>query len=103
MPAQTFTLIFVGLLLATLSLRFWLTSRQIRHVIAHRNAVPAQFAERIALSAHQKAADYTVAKGKFGLLSMGMNAAVLIGYTLMGGRACSTSCPLPPPSPPSPP
>lgn len=85
MPAQYFTLVFVGLLLLTLCVRFWLTSRQIRHVLAHRQAVPPQFAERIPLAAHQKAADYTVARGKFGLLTMVVNAGVLIGFTLLGG------------------
>ena len=85
MASQTFTLIFVGLLLLTLSLRFWLSARQVRHVLANRHAVPPQFAERISLSAHQKAADYTVAKGKFGMLSMLFNAVVLIGFTLLGG------------------
>jgi STE24 endopeptidase len=85
MPAQYFTFLFVGLLLLTLSLRFWLTSRQIRHVLAHRQAVPPQFAERIPLAAHQKAADYTVARSKFGLLTMAVNAGVLIGFTLLGG------------------
>ena len=85
MSSTVFSIAFVSLLLLTLGIRFWLTSRQIRHVLAHRNAVPAQFAERIALAAHQKAADYTVAKGKFGLLVMLVNAAVLIGFTLFGG------------------
>lgn len=85
MSSQLFSIVFVGFLLLTLSIRFWLSSRQIRHVLAHRDAVPPQFAERIPLSAHQKAADYTVAKGKFGLLLMLLNAGVLIGFTLLGG------------------
>ena len=37
------------------------------------------------LPAHQKAADYTLAKGRFGLLSMAFGSAVLIGWTLLGG------------------
>ncbi len=65
--------------------RFWLGSRHIRHVLAHRQAVPAEFAARIPLEAHRKAADYTVAKTKFGLLVLLVNAAVLIGFTLLGG------------------
>lgn len=85
MSSQVFSVVFVGFLLLTLSIRFWLASRQIRHVLAHRNAVPPEFAERIALSAHQKAADYTVAKGKFSLLMMLVSTAVLIGFTLLGG------------------
>ena len=43
-------------------LKFWLASRQIRHVARHRNAVPAAFAQTITLAAHQKAADYTITK-----------------------------------------
>jgi STE24 endopeptidase len=69
----------------TLGVRFWLASRHIRHVLAHRGAVPAEFAEKIPLQAHQKAADYTIARTKFGMLAMLVNAAVLIGFTLLGG------------------
>jgi STE24 endopeptidase len=54
-------------------------------VLAHRGAVPAEFAEKIPLQAHQKAADYTIARTKFGMLAMLVNAAVLIGFTLLGG------------------
>ena len=39
-----------------------LLTRQVRHVARHRSAVPAAFAEKITLAAHQKAADYTLAK-----------------------------------------
>lgn len=80
-----FSILFVGFLLLTLSVRFWLGSRHIRHVLRHRAAVPAEFAGKITLSAHQKAADYTVAKTKLGLLSLLLNAVVLIGFTLLGG------------------
>lgn len=80
-----FSILFVGFLLLTLGVRFWLGSRHIRHVLSHRAAVPAEFTGKIALSAHQKAADYTVAKTKLGLLSLLLNAAVLIGFTLLGG------------------
>jgi STE24 endopeptidase len=69
----------------TLAVRFWLASRHIRHVLKHRGAVPAEFAEKISLQAHQKAADYTIARTKFGMLSMLLNAAVLVGFTLLGG------------------
>lgn len=85
MSSITFSALFVSFLVATLALRFWLGSRHIRHVLAHRAAVPAEFAEKIPLYAHQKAADYTVARTKFGLFSLLFNAAVLIGFTLLGG------------------
>ena len=57
-----FTWVFLAALAAATAVRFWLARRQIRHVRAHRDAVPASFADSIPLSAHQKAADYTVAK-----------------------------------------
>ncbi len=85
MSSLAFSALFVGFLIVTLIVRFWLGSRHIRHVLAHRNAVPAEFAEKIPLYAHQKAADYTIAKTKYGLLTMFVNSAVLIGFTLLGG------------------
>jgi len=85
MYSLTFSVLFVGFLLLTLLVRFWLSSRHIRHVLAHRSAVPAEFAEKIPLAAHQKAADYTVARTKFGLLTLVVNSAVLVGFTLLGG------------------
>ncbi|PUA16753.1 M48 family metallopeptidase [Glaciimonas sp. PCH181] len=85
MSSLAFSVLFVVFLAISLSVRFWLSSRQIRHVIQHRSAVPAEFAEKILLSAHQKAADYTVAKTKFSLFGLFVNAAVLIGFTLLGG------------------
>ena len=85
MQALLLTSCFVAALLVSLALKFWLASRQMRHVAAHRDAVPAAFAATIPLAAHQKAADYTLAKGRFGLLSTAFGAAVLIGWTLLGG------------------
>ncbi|MFT5644127.1 MAG: STE24 endopeptidase [Janthinobacterium sp.] len=85
MYSLAFSILFVTLIAVTLSLRFWLASRHIRHVLHHRAAVPAEFAEKIPLAAHQKAADYTIAKTKLGLQVLVFNNAVLIGFTLMGG------------------
>jgi STE24 endopeptidase len=83
--AFVLTLAFSAALLASLAVKFWLATRQMRHVAAHRAAVPGMFARTITLSAHQRAADYTLAKGRFGLLSMAFGAAVLMGWTLLGG------------------
>ena len=85
MQASSLTLVFAAALLTSLCVKFWLTTRQMRHVAAHRDAVPAAFAQTITLAAHQRAADYTLAKGRFGLLSMAFGAAVLLGWTLLGG------------------
>ena len=79
------TLAFALALAAGLIVKFWLATRQIRHVARHRDAVPAAFAQAITLAAHQKAADYTIAKTRFGLLEMAWSAMVLLGWTLLGG------------------
>ena len=85
MYTLAFSILFVAFLLATVLVRFWLASRQMRHVLAHRNAVPPEFAEKIPLAAHQKAADYTITKTRFGLLTLVVNSVVLVGFTLLGG------------------
>ena len=84
-PSSTLTLGFAAVLLIGLLVKLWLASRQIRHVARHRNAVPAAFASNITLAAHQKAADYTIAKARFGLLELALGTAVLLGWTLLGG------------------
>ncbi len=82
-----FTLIFLIAFALTLSGRLWLTLRQIRHVAEHRGAVPADFAERISLAAHQKAADYTVDRNRLAIVTTLVDAALLIALTLGGGLA----------------
>jgi STE24 endopeptidase len=79
------TLAFALALVAGLIVKFWLATRQIRHVARHRDAVPPAFAQAITLAAHQKAADYTIAKTRFGMLEMVWSAMVLLGWTLLGG------------------
>ncbi|PKO59488.1 MAG: peptidase M48 [Betaproteobacteria bacterium HGW-Betaproteobacteria-18] len=79
------TALFATALGLSLLLRFWLSSRQIRHVAQHREVVPVAFARTISLVAHQKAADYTLAKARLGLLEMALGAAVLLVWTLLGG------------------
>lgn len=85
MYSSAFSILFVSFFILTLVLRFWLANRQLRHVMANRNAVPADFAEKIPLDAHQKAADYTAAKTRFGLVELFFGSFVLIGFTLLGG------------------
>ena len=84
-PSMGLTIAFAAALLLGLMLKFWLTSRQVRHVAQHRGAVPAAFAQTITLAAHQKAADYTLAKARLGLLELALGTAVLLGWTLLGG------------------
>jgi STE24 endopeptidase len=79
------TLCFAVALVFNLWLKFWLASRHIRHVSHHRNAVPDVFAGKISLESHQKAADYTIAKSGLGLYELAWSAAILLGWTLLGG------------------
>jgi STE24 endopeptidase len=85
MHSDTLASLFAAFLVATLVVKFWLASRQIRHVARHRDAVPAGFVQTITPAAHQRAADYTIAKTRFGLLTTAFGAAVLLGWTLLGG------------------
>jgi STE24 endopeptidase len=77
--------LFAAFLIATLGTKLWLASRHIQHIQRHRDAVPEQFAAKIPLAAHQKAADYTIAKTKLKITLLVVNAVVLIGFTLLGG------------------
>jgi STE24 endopeptidase len=84
-PADLLTTVFAFALVLGLLVKFWLASRQIRHVARHRAQVPAAFSGTITLAAHQKAADYTIARARFGLLETAIGAAALLGWTLLGG------------------
>ena len=83
--ALSFTAVFCSALVLGLVVRTLLSSRQIRHVVRHRDAVPEPFAATIGLDAHRKAADYTVAKARFGMLEAALEASLLLGWTLLGG------------------
>jgi STE24 endopeptidase len=85
MSAHPLTVLFALALLASLAVKFWLATRQMRHVATHRDAVPAAFATAVSPQAHRKAADYTIAKARFGLLVSAFGAALLLGWTLLGG------------------
>jgi len=82
---QTFTLLFLAALALTLTVRIGLALRHIGHIRARRFEVPADFAAQITLAAHQKAADYTIAKTQLSLLHILLEAAVLLAFTLGGG------------------
>ena len=83
--ATTFTLLFVVFLAAMIGLKLWLALRQVRHVSAHAGSVPEQFAERVTIDAHRKAAAYTIARQRLGMIETLVGAAVLVALTLLGG------------------
>ena len=85
MPSSFLTLLFAVFIIASLLTKLWLDTRQARHVARHRDTVPAAFAPHVPALSHQRAANYTLDKLRFGLLSTAVSTIVLIGWTLLGG------------------
>lgn len=81
---NTFTIIFLFALTISFSIQFWLAKRQASYVASHRSAVPEAFKDRVSLEAHQKAADYTIEKGKLGEIDSIIGVIVLLLLTLGG-------------------
>lgn len=79
------TLLFIAVLLFRLALEGWLSHRHIAHVRAHRHAVPEAFRGTIPLSAHQKAADYTVIQTRFGQYEGMFDTFLILLWTVGGG------------------
>ncbi|MDH5357917.1 MAG: M48 family metallopeptidase [Gammaproteobacteria bacterium] len=82
-----FTWIFLAALGLMTGIELWLSLRQGRYVQSHRGNVPDAFSSQVELSAHQKAADYTVAKGKLNRVENVLGALLLLIWTLAGGLA----------------
>ena len=82
---NTFSLAFLLALALMVLIRRKLADRQIAHVLAHRAALPEQFAGRIELAAHQKAADYTVAQTRFSRITLAFEVVLLLCLTFAGG------------------
>lgn len=85
LQAETFSVVFLVVLVATLVLRVWLARRQVGWVRRHRETVPDAFSGEVSLEEHRKAADYTVSRTGFGIASMFWGAIILLGWTLGGG------------------
>lgn len=85
LSALSFSLVFLTALTLSVGTRLWLATRQIRHVARHRHSVPPQFVDRIPLTAHQRAADYTLARVRLAMIEILLGAAVLLALTLFGG------------------
>jgi STE24 endopeptidase len=84
---QWLTPVFVFAVIAETITRLWLSTRQIAAVRAHRDSVPAQFLGQVELADQQKAADYTVARGRLGRVDSVVDAVVRLAFTLGGGIA----------------
>jgi STE24 endopeptidase len=84
---NAFTVVFVAAIGVGLALQLWLVSRQAAHIIAHRNAVPPDFAGSISVEQHQKAASYSLARLALERWNLVLGMVVLLGWTLGGGLA----------------
>ena len=82
---NNFTVIFLIALALSYGVQFWLSARQKSYVRDHRDEVPAAFRDRVALNAHQKAADYTIEKCRLGDLDSVAGLLFLLALTLGGG------------------
>ena len=91
MEMNTFSWIFLGFVSAGFIVEYWLNRRQLGHVLQHADTVPDEFSAKISLEDHQKAADYTVTKLKFGNLGLIFSVILLLGWTLGGGLQLADS------------
>ena len=81
------SLIFISALVLMTGVELWLSLRQSRYVTAHRNEVPDAFKDQIDLVDHQKAASYTVAKGRLNRVEGICGMIILLLWTIGGGLA----------------
>jgi STE24 endopeptidase len=81
----SFSNVFIAAFIITFGLKLWLALRQMRHVWQHRESVPEAFAASINLEQHRKAADYTLSKGRVGLVNLALEGTLLLIFTLGGG------------------
>ncbi len=82
-----FTAVFLIAMGLGIALQLWLSRRQVQHILSHRDRVPERFADRVSLNAHQKAADYTIARVRLGQFELFFSATLLLLWTLGGGLA----------------
>ena len=83
MATWTWTVLTMATL-ATL-IGIYLAGRQRAFVLAHRERVPARFADKIPQAAHEKAADYTLAKLSLGNAGRIWSLLLLLVWTIGGG------------------
>ena len=82
---HTFAIVFLLFFALSIVVKLWLAQRHLSHIQKHRAQVPDAFNEKITLEEHQKAADYTSAKVKFGRWPLFYDAAILLAWTFGGG------------------
>ena len=81
---NNFSVLFLLALAVATATRLWLARRHVLHIHEHRAGVPAEFANEITLEAHQKAADYSSAKTRFGIAHTLVDSGMLLVLTFGG-------------------
>jgi STE24 endopeptidase len=81
------TTLFIAAVAIATAAELWLAARQITAVAAHRDRIPEPFAGQLSPEDHRKAADYTVAKARLGMVGTVIDAAVTLALTVGGGIA----------------
>jgi STE24 endopeptidase len=81
------TLVFLLALVAHLCVQLWLARRQIAYVATHRTSIPAGFETTVTAAEHAKAADYSVARQRVGIVETIYDSTVALALTLGGGIA----------------
>jgi len=82
---NTFSVLFITILGLVTGTQLWLTNRQHKRVCDHRDEVPSAFSDKIPLDAHQKAADYTLAKIRFERTDIIFSAVIVLCWTFGSG------------------
>ena len=82
---NTYTILFICFLASSFAVQLWLSLRHSGHIGRHRSAVPEAFADQVPLADHQKAADYSIAKGRIGRIELAWGTLLLLAWTLGGG------------------
>lgn len=80
-------LAFVAAVVVSVCLELWLSRRQQQAVRAHRERVPAAFADSFSLEQHRKGADYTLARARLQRIDTVLSALVTLALTVGGGIA----------------
>ena len=80
-----FTYIFLISLFAGILVQWLLNYEHSSCILNNRSNVPDAFSDKISIEAHQKAADYTRAKVKLGLIELIVGSIIIMLWTIGGG------------------
>jgi STE24 endopeptidase len=84
MRAETVLAIFLAFFCVNWAWDIALTLLNLRHARRAAGAVPAAFAGIVDPETHSRSVKYTLAHGRFGLISSGVSSAALLGFILTG-------------------